>query len=157
MKIIFLDMDGVLCTPRAHVAQGGQAPRGVQQSLDREAVGLLNMLMPPNQPVRCVLASTWRNIYEREWIERRLHLNGWEGQFHQNWRTVTMGDESNRGNEISEWLLNHPEVTQYAILDDSINMLPEQAPFHVKTNYNDGLLWDDFRKAMRILHGLEIK
>jgi len=156
VKIIFLDMDGVLCTPRAHVAQGMQAPRGVQQSLDREAIGLLNVLMPPNQPIFCVLASTWRNIYDPAWIDRRLMAAGWEGQFHTDWKTASLGDESKRGEEIALWLASH-ETERYVILDDSINMLPEQEPFHVKTNYNDGLMWDDFKKAMLILHGVTVK
>jgi hypothetical protein len=36
-----------------------------------------------------------------------------------------------RGEEIKDWLDNHPEVEDYAILDDDSDMLPEQfAKFH---------------------------
>ena len=36
-----------------------------------------------------------------------------------------------RGEEIQDWLDNHPEVEDYAILDDDSDMLPEQfAKFH---------------------------
>lgn len=36
-----------------------------------------------------------------------------------------------RGEEIAEWLVKHPEVTDYAILDDDSDMLPEQfCKFH---------------------------
>ncbi len=36
-----------------------------------------------------------------------------------------------RGQEIQEWLDKHPEITDYAILDDDSDMLPEQfAKFH---------------------------
>jgi hypothetical protein len=57
MKIIFLDFDGVLCTLRSHVAQGSAAPRGFMEALDREGVGLLNMLMVQHrQTVRVVVS-----------------------------------------------------------------------------------------------------
>ncbi len=33
-----------------------------------------------------------------------------------------------RGEEIQEWLADHPEVEDYAILDDDSDMLPQQMP-----------------------------
>lgn len=43
-------------------------------------------------------------------------------------------------------LRRHPEVEQYAIVDDDPDMLPEQSPFFVKTDGFNGLMWGDFEK-----------
>jgi hypothetical protein len=154
MKIVFLDMDGVLCTIRSHTAQNSPAPRGVMQALDREAVGLINILMvQQQQAVRCVLTSTWRFLYSRHWIDGHLHRHGWEGQFHDDWKTgVSPEGEVARGREIKEWLSRHPEITDYVIFDDNPNMLPEQQPFFVQTHPHNGILWADFQKAASILY-----
>jgi hypothetical protein len=44
---------------------------------------------------------------------------------------ITGDRKTLRGEEIQEWLDNHPEVEDYAILDDDSDMLPEQfCKFH---------------------------
>lgn len=44
---------------------------------------------------------------------------------------ITNGRRELRGTEIQEWLDNHPEVEDYAILDDDSDMLPHQfCKFH---------------------------
>ncbi len=56
-----------------------------------------------------------------------------------------------RGNEIKAWLDNHPEVTNYVILDDSSDFLEEQLPYHVKVHYRNGVLAHHYEKMCRIL------
>ncbi len=44
-----------------------------------------------------------------------------------------------RGKEIKAWLDVHPEVLQYAIIDDNNDMLPEQQPNFFKTSWFIGI------------------
>jgi len=150
MKIIFLDIDGVLCTTRSHVGQG---KRGLMQALDREGVGLLNRMAIDS--TKFVLSSSWRHHFPKEWMEEHLHQHGWTGEFHENWCT-TINHSGTRPDEIAEWLSKNPigDKGQYVILDDdSWNWSEEQQNHVVKTDFNNGIMWEDFLKADLILHG----
>ena len=48
-------------------------------------------------------------------------------------------DEGIRGDEIQEWLDEHPEVEKYAILDDDGDMLDEQMDNFFETDFETGL------------------
>ncbi len=151
-KTIFLDMDGVLCTVRAHIGQG---ERGMMRALDREAMGLLNVLAEvPGTPVLYVLSSTWRMIYDRPGMESNLRQFGWRGEFHGDWCTI-QDRTGHRGVEVADWLLRHPEVTDWVAIDDDSDFLPDQKSRLALTHAYDGLRWQDFLDACRILHGDE--
>ena len=158
MKIIFLDMDGPLCTIRSHIGQGG---RGIMRHLDREAVGLLNVLAEvPPEPVRFVLSSTWRMMYSRAEMEEILRKYDWRGKFHEDWRTKLPKETTgapliaqNRGGEVAEWLSRHPEVTTWIALDDDSDFLEEQMPRLVLCHTYDGMSWQNFQTACALLHG----
>lgn len=158
MKVIFLDMDGVLCTIRSHVAQNSPTPRGVMQALDREAVGLLNILMVQQcETVRAVLTSTWRKLHDQGWMTLHLRRHGWEGQFHDDWATKVLSQEENsRGKEIAEWLSRHPEVSRWVIFDDNDWALPEQRENFIQTHPHNGILWADFQRAAALLYPPEV-
>lgn len=152
MKIIFLDMDGVLCTHRAHYAQGGH---GLMQVLDREGIELLNVLCEISdvEEVKYVLSSSWRGVYSREWMETHLKKFGWTGQFHDDWATKRLHLHGPRGMEVNEWLSRHSEVTKYVIFDDGTDFLEEQKPFFIHTHVYDGISFRNFEKAVSVLHG----
>lgn len=57
-----------------------------------------------------------------------------------------------RGSEIKEWLDEHPEVTNYVIIDDDNDMLEEQEPYLVQTSWYDGINDYDVEKAIKILN-----
>jgi hypothetical protein len=58
-----------------------------------------------------------------------------------------------RGYEIKEWLLAHGKtVSQYAILDDEQEMLPDQQSHFVQTNPTVGITEEDAEKAIAILN-----
>lgn len=148
MKIIFLDMDGVLCTLRSHMAQGSIKGIWHMAALDREAIGLLNRLSM--RDVKWVLSSTWRLHWTKEEMERHLKSFGWTGTFHEDWRTKQLNGI--RGLEIREWLDRHvTEYETYAILDDNSDMLPEQMDAFVQTHVYDGLRWEDYDKLCKVL------
>jgi hypothetical protein len=158
VKIIFLDIDGVLCTMRSHFAQGCPTPRGVMEALDREAVGLINFLAlgVPDVEVRFVLISTWRVSYPPEWIKSHLKKYGFAGKFHDDWLTrLLKASDVSKGAEIKGWLSRHPEIEQWVIIDDRATILPEHEDRHVRPIYAEGLSWANFKAAAKILHDIE--
>lgn len=163
MKIIFLDIDGVLCTLRSNFAQGRTtSPFGLMQALDREAVGLINFigLGKVDDPVLFVLCSSWRRHYQRAFIEWTLRNAGFTGTFHQDWATaisLTAGNSDEaKGVEIADWLERHvDEVNAYIIIDDRGTFSPAQKPFLIRPHYPDGFSWENFRQAMKALHGFD--
>jgi len=147
-------MDGVLCTVRAHLAQKSDAVP--IQALDREGIGLLNLIHEYDPETRYVLSSTWRRHYEKDWMENHLKSYGWTGQFHDDWRTkpfVKMS--SQRINEIEDWIERNQQRDRYVILDDIIygNGFTGHEKV-VQTHCDDGISYQNFHQAFYILHGI---
>lgn len=76
------------------------------------------------------ISSTWKNHFgvkgyvstPEKWEDALVKLGFKEGTYvgiTETYRTL-------RGDEIKDWLDKHPEVEDYAILDDDSDMLPEQ-------------------------------
>ena len=147
-KIVFLDIDGVLNCHRTAIAFGDIphrfTPEGVAQ-LDAVAIGLIRNIVH-TAGAGVVLSSTWRitnTVAEaREGLQMPV--------FDATPRLATI-----RGHEIQDWLNRHPEVIDYAIVDDDADMLPEQMHRLVQTSNFDGFSWAN---AMRLaqLMGIHI-
>ena len=79
--------------------------------------------------VKICISSVWKNhfgdenvIIPERWADALTEMGFNEGTF----VGITGARRSCRGEEIKEWLDKHPEVEDYAILDDDSDMLPEQ-------------------------------
>lgn len=142
MKVLFLDIDGVLNSHRSVVALNGYphdvTPAGLAQ-FDMIAVSLLRGLCKAGG-IKVVLSSTWRLDKDWERIGPTLGLPIID-------RTPILWGA--RGKEIASWLDDKP-VERYAILDDDSDMLPEQTPYFVKTQHEDGLTWHPFVKLCEL-------
>lgn len=134
MKVVFLDIDGVLNCHRTCIAFGGiphtTADGGVQL-LDAVAIGLIGGIVRSAGAV-IVLSSTWRKHSDWTQYGRDLGLPIVD-------RTPSLAGI--RGAEIQDWLDRHPGVERYAIIDDDRDMLPEQMPYFVHTSGFDGFSW----------------
>lgn len=144
MKVIFLDIDGVLNSRRSCCAFGnfphGYTPEQLAK-FDWVAVGLVRKACAQSG-AQIVLSSAWRKIYD--WQEGAKAL------------TLPIIDKTPsmtgiRGLEINAWLAAHPEVTGYAIIDDNSDMLPEQMANFVHTDERDGFLLKDYERLLNIL------
>jgi hypothetical protein len=153
MKVLFLDIDGVM-NNRSCVMMGNPCP------IDDGAVQLLKSLLEKTG-ASVVLASSWRMTNDPENDDHVLKLwsRGILDTVPPDWRTRwdcepqsrMIGDWAKRGDEIAEWLSRHPEVTEYAIVDDDSDMLPEQTSRFVQTSYDVGLTQDHCDRLERIL------
>lgn len=148
MNILFLDIDGVLNSTRSCVAFKGYPLNFSAEHLGRfdwVAIGLVRKLCEETG-AQIVLSSAWRQNFRAEVVGRELNLpiidvTPWSSE-----------PETVRGHEIKAWLDQHPEVNQYAIVDDNSDMLPEQiAGGHfVQTNFEDGLTWTNYKALVDV-------
>lgn len=138
MRILFLDLDGVLVTARSQFAQ--RSPNAV----DREGVAMLQAVAEEAR-ARFVISSTWREGETHLSFQRRFDEIGIAADLlHEDWATPVLGGDRQR--EIDDWLARHPEVTHYAIVDDGVGL--DDASRHlVRTEFDDGL---QFRHALMI-------
>jgi len=161
MKVIFLDIDGVLNVY-------GQGHDQYGQTFHKHFEDNLRYIIDETQ-AKIVISSTWRysgvaNL-KNMWIDRDLpgeiigitsDLNLYQ-ESGENYKSIE------RGYEIQEWLDEHQaEVTHYVILDDDNDMLQSQRGNFVRTanniNHSDcvdvgyGLTKICAEKAIRILN-----
>lgn len=128
MKIIFLDIDGVITSARSG-----------WMNMDIYAVNFMIWLCE-QLDMKIVISSTWRYNTNREfWNTIFMKKN-----IHDDYRTPSTPydeDVPRRGGEIKAWLDNHPEVTEYLIIDDDSDILDEQKPHFIQTDSMEGLLF----------------
>lgn len=147
MKVVFLDIDGVLCNRAAlvtHKRINGMA------ILDRDTVARLDALCAAGgDGVRIVVSSTWRKFHSRDDIAGHLEHHGLRsGLVHEDWRTVVL--DGLRGDEVNEWLSRHPEVTEFIILDDDSDFREAQTPRLVLTSFEPGFTAEDLERALEL-------
>lgn len=131
--VLFLDMDGV-------VLSGQELWRTHNNRyVPLEKIALVRSVCEQTGAVVTV-SSTWR--YSDETADLlRFH----DIPLHSDWRTPFPKQTGNviagatRGSEIAKWLARHPEVTNYAIIDDDSDMLPEQKHRFVQTSFETGI------------------
>ena len=137
MKIIFLDIDGVLNWRGSDDRIDGFI------GLDPENIERFNKIIDAHPDAKIVISSTWRKIsafqttYKSfEELVALLHSRGLKGDVIGH-TPIFFGDRG-RGHEIREWMLgtnNRPEgpIDQFVVLDDDRTGM---APFvHTKKKY----------------------
>lgn len=158
MKIIFLDVDGVLNFESTEA----RSPTGVFGVASQPLVHLRSIVKATGAFI--VLSSTWRREWDREeegcgvdakYLVRRLKREG----LHIMDKTVGNGRGCTRGAEIREWLDRHKGVESWVVIDDEVfDDYKENGilPHLVQTNfYTDGLNERLAGEAIKILNGGE--
>jgi hypothetical protein len=147
MKVIFLDVDGVLVTYRSHYAYNPKPDDkrfscGLMQEFDRTAAAFLVKLCK-NYNIKIVVSSTWR--VHKDMIDKLLLDTDLKQFLHRDWRTEE--SDQRRGYQIRNWLALHPEVKKndYRILDDDNDMLEEQQRQFVQCSMWDGISGQSFK------------
>lgn len=143
-KVIFLDIDGVVCTRRVHVAYKDS---GTWHRPDPVAVRLLNRLCADTGAV-VVISSSWRNTDSRGDIEAMLRRGGFSGRFHDDWATPSLVGGF-RGDELAAWLAAHPETGAWVALDDGRDFHPGQNL--VLTHGENGFMYEHYKAARAFL------
>ena len=137
LRVLFLDIDGVINSTRTAVACGVGYPHELTQldRFDGVALALIRKLCHIGE-LSVVLSSTWRMSFHYHKVANALDL------------PIIASTDTNgklRGEEIARWLeANKDRVESYAIVDDDSDMLEEQMDRFVKTDGHEGLSWKNY-------------
>jgi hypothetical protein len=160
MKIIFLDIDGVLNSKNFFMREPimyNTVEEYYTRSIDHIAVHRLANIIKATEAA-IVLSSSWRNYPPCvEAIHRVFKMHGIED------RIIGATPEgealSVRGNEILGWIKDNTDLvgyyynyTEYVILDDNDDMLYWQKDNFIQTNAIYGLTDKDANRAISILN-----
>ena len=139
MKVIFLDVDGVLNSARDYYS--------IELSTDSH-LELLKELID-RTGAKIVLSSSWRmGLSIRGNLVQRLADYNLEIY---DTTPVLYFEGRKRGDEIRAWLDKHEDVVNFVILDDESDMCEFTKTNLVKTDTNFGLKRKNIEKAVEIL------
>lgn len=142
MKVLFLDIDGVV-NSRSTTNFKDLYPLDPHMAF---MVGKIQL----DTGCEVVLSSSWRyhpeavGVVERRIVKLLDSTSLGSANFYP-------GGERTRGDEVKEWLEEHPDVTRYAILDDDSDFYPDQPLF--QTTFEHGLTEEIARKVTEYLNG----
>lgn len=154
MKVLFLDIDGVLNSQawmRAWYAEHGVCcgSGGDHEMLDPVAVTRFNRICAVPD-VKVVLSSAWRILNSTNHMTRLLWQRGLDRKYRIHDKTPSGG--GHRGTQIDQWLkMVGPLVTSFVILDDSSDMEPHMDRL-VRTDCMVGLQDADVEAVIRMLN-----
>jgi hypothetical protein len=162
MKVIFLDIDGVLNTevfqrayfgilkrlevsrPEAKTLAKAEIRDEFGITFDPMATDMLGWVIE-STGARIVISSTWRMSGLRT-MQTMWEMRSLPGEVID----ITPRLNTPRGEEIAEWLRGN-QVDSYVIIDDDSDMLPEQLENFVKTHPQYGITFQDALKCVEIL------
>ena len=153
MKVIFLDIDGVLNSidwwnsERNHGNIGGEA-----SDMDPLCIERINRLSKETNS-KIVISSSWRHD---PFYKRTMNIYGIKNVIGRTPVTSYVGNGADhnfvRGEEIKMFLELHPEIENYVIFDDENDMLDDQQSHFIHTDDEVGLTDEDAEKAKEILN-----
>jgi len=146
MKVIFLDVDGVL-----NSAEGYHRDKlGYVHYLQRECMDRLSRIAEALPDVKFVLSSSWRFSTPYPDFRRLLVANKVYVNLVSQTPLVTLS--GSRGVEIGRWLKENPGVKDFVILDDSSDMGQFKKKL-VQTSWEKGLQDEHVDEVIRRLGG----
>jgi hypothetical protein len=132
MKIIFLDIDGVLNSKNYEYSD-----RYIRDALDPLAVARLNKITDATN-AKIVISSAWRTPFEFD-KDSLFYLLKEEGITGEMIDITPIFTSCLRWDEIKDWLEDHPTVENFVILDD-MNYMGGLQEHLVLTTMVEGLL-----------------
>jgi hypothetical protein len=155
MKVIFLDIDGVLVTRNSIKYQHLNHPDEPDTLFSQKAVKNLNKLVRLTD-AKIVISSTWRLFHSLSNLQEIFKKQGINGEVISTTSVekATVEEDIPRGKKIADWLEKYPDVEKYVIIDDDVDA--DCIQFHpyncVETSYKRGFSPEDrFNEALAIL------
>ena len=112
MKVIFLDIDGVLNSDEYFDRIEGLNMQGIENQVDVEKIKLIKKAVEETG-AKVVLSSSWRYKRNAQYLKQLLFE-------HDIFVDSTPYLNNERGIEIKEWLKEHPDTEDFVILDDEV-------------------------------------
>lgn len=169
MKAIFLDIDGVLNYTQWYISDRNPGNLyGQEGDIDPMCVERILRIVKETG-AKVVISSDWRIAWEGTLV--RLERMGLTRDIVIDktpeliWRMISRDDymrdedfynernyEYSRGHEIDIWLAEHPECTNYCIIDDRTDFTEDQQPHFIHVDSNIGLTDDNTDIAIMTLN-----
>ena len=158
MKVIFLDVDGVLNSEVSREQDRNKFDNWMECEVSESHIVNLKKIVDETG-AQIVLSSSWRFDHPKatgrdfivdplmKILDRKLKEVGLD--------IIDVTPDLRgkiRGVEIQDWLDRHSEVEKFVILDDDTDMLEEQKPFFVNTTFKNGLTEELANKTIEILN-----
>ena len=171
MKLIFLDIDGVLNSFEKHAdptvkhcewCPEKMAAFGISLEVFPEFLNRVNRIIEETQ-AKVVLSSSWRIGYLADYADVIIHLHnhGFKGFIvgRTPWLDENEDALPTRGEEIQAWFDQHPkeQIESFVVLDDNPLGDSKWDPNFVRTNHKIGIQELDVEKAIEILNGQKEK
>ena len=177
MNIIFLDIDGVMYSTEELIALYNQYGSSIDNTLPSPTKCKLLKQLVEETGAKVVLSSSWRlslnaiqklidlfepyNLILSGFTCHEVDSKKFKDSPYEDIKPRyqhSLGDFGtyieDRGAEIASWLLDHPTVENFVILDDEDSDIKAWFPNNlVKTDPQVGLTLDDCLKATEILKG----
>lgn len=154
MKVIFLDVDGVLNTYE-YLNRGDEAEKKVYGEIDIRKVRLLAEIVRETG-AEIVLSSTWRADFDDQMQPLYENVEMFLKAFSDCGLTIldkTKDLDGERSEEVKEWLSRHPETDSCIILDDYPYKWMELSDRWIQTDFlKGGLMKKHVKKAVRMLN-----
>lgn len=160
MRVTFLDFDGVLNRYGEHNsfkldAPWRDDPVDIRMPFEAECIERLNDIVRGAE-TKLVISSSWRTDRTQDQLARSLQWYGCIGEVVGMTPDLTQEyfeadkpiDVIARGDEIEAYLVRHPEVTEFVILDDVADM-GRLTPCLVQTHMALGLTYTDVAAAIQ--------
>jgi histidinol phosphatase-like enzyme len=155
MKILFLDIDGVLNSGK-YIKRADVDFDDPKYQIDPDAVVRLNAITQLTGAV-IVVSSTWRNAFRIDGIEHLDKLQECMASYGITGQVIGMTPDkpnavrNRRGKEIQLWIDDHfNEIEKFVIIDDDVDMGRLRAN-QVKTLFEDGIEDQHVRQIVSIL------
>ena len=153
MKILFLDIDGVLLPGRAYMLPYQTKP--IVKEFDPCAVSMINTVLSDDAvDAKIAIHSSWlRHWTEADGESVRHHMieQGIEGRhFHDD--PECLGSMHWRYDRIDEWLYRHKEIEDFVVLDDEPCSPDWPRKDHlILTDFDEGITMNNYRELFRRL------
>lgn len=157
MKVIFLDIDGVLNSDEYLDRIKNLDIKGIEREIDVEKIKLLKKAIDETG-AKVVLSSSWRYTRNAQYLKELLLNYGI-------YAAVTPFIQNERGLEIKQWLSDNQDVEDFVILDDEIfnsydeELMKKLIKISNGNGYNigEGLLPKDVDEIIKRLGRTKIK
>lgn len=161
MKVIFLDIDGVLnCDTSKSYCHDDVC--GIIVGIDSDKVKRLAEIVNATG-AQIILSSDWKIGWNKYYTGRKpSHVKYLDNHLYKKGKliiknkTPDIGKGWNRGEEILSYLKAHPDIDNYVILDDTFfdDFIIKEIEEHlILTDYKVGLTDENVQSAIKILKG----
>lgn len=153
MKVIFLDVDGVI-NNNYYYLESDKEEDQCYQFLSKRLIENLKRIVDETG-AKLVLSSSWRsslddNLKPRSVMGQYLvEALSKDGLFLYD-KTEVLG--INRYEEIKTWIKNHPQTTRYVVLDDSDYSWKDLSVNWIRPDANTGISESNVIESIKILN-----